>query len=224
MAARSQSRCLLVFAKQPVPGRVKTRLARNLGATAAAQLYEAFLRDTLQHCAEVRDVELRLCYTPGTAGAWFAELEPEARCLPQAEGDLGVRLAQAFEQAFSDGARAAVALGSDTPQLDASFLEGALARVAPGRVVLGPSRDGGYTLIGLAAPAPALFERIPWSTPAVLETTEQRARSLGLQVDRLEERYDIDEALDLECLRAQIEAREVDCPATRAALRSRPRP
>ena len=76
------------------------------------------------------------------------------------------------------------------------------------------------TLVGLSAPAPRLFEGIPWSTPAVLETSERRARALGLEVVRLEPGYDVDESDDLARLAAEIESGRADCPATRAALRS----
>jgi rSAM/selenodomain-associated transferase 1 len=217
-------RALLVLAKQPVAGRVKTRLARSLGEAAAAELAQAFLADTLRHAARVRDARRVLCFSPPDARDWFAGLDPRAELLAQVEGDLGARLTAAFEHAFAQGATAVLAVGSDSPQQGADLLERAFAELAPGRVVLRPSRDGGYTLVGLAARAPGLFADIPWSTPQVCEQSEQRARSLGLEIVRLEEGYDVDEASDVARLAAQIEAGAADCPATRAALRSRPAP
>jgi uncharacterized protein len=220
--ARSGLPTLIVFAKQPVPGRVKTRLARTLGERAAAELGEAFLRDTLRHCAAVRGARRVLCFEPASALDWFAALDPGASCSAQCEGDLGARLEEAFERAFAEGAPAVVALGSDAPHLHSACYEDALARAAPGRVVLGPSADGGYTLIGLAAPTPGLFADIPWSTPGVLAATVQRSRALGLEVELLAEGFDVDEAADLRRLRGLIEAGGADCPATAAALRMRP--
>lgn len=217
-------RALIVLAKQPVAGRVKTRLARALGPEAAAELAAAFLADTLRHAASVRDARRLLCFAPPEAQAWFAELDRGAELVTQVAGDLGARLAAAFEHAFASGALHVLAIGSDAPQQDATVLELAFASLAPGRVVLRPSDDGGYTLVGLAARAPRLFEAIPWSTPDVLAASERRSRSLGLEVVRLEPGFDIDEASDLARLSAEIEAGRADCPATRAALRSLPRP
>jgi rSAM/selenodomain-associated transferase 1 len=213
-----------VLAKQPVAGRVKTRLARTLGPEAAAELAAAFLADTLRHAARVRDARRMLCFAPPDARAWFERQDPTAELVPQVEGDLGARLAAAFEHAFARGAAAALAVGGDSPQQDADVLERAFASLAPGRVVLRPSADGGYTLIGLAAREPRLFAGIPWSTPQVLATSERRARSLGLEVALLEEGFDVDDAADLARLAAQIESGAADCPATRAALRSLPAP
>lgn len=213
-----------MLAKQPVAGRVKTRLARVLGDAAAAELQAAFLSDTLRHVARVRDARRLVCFTPPEARDWFAALDPGAEFAAQVEGDLGARLAAAFELAFADGASAVLALGSDSPQQDAMVFERAFAVLGPGRAVLRPSDDGGYTLVGLAARAPRLFEAIPWSTPDVLAASERKARALGLEVVRLEPGYDVDELADLARLAAEIDAGRADCPATRAALRSRPTP
>lgn len=220
MSAPAGSRSLIVLAKQPVAGQVKTRLAASLGDAAAAELQLAFLRDTLAHCARVRDVERVLCHAPDAAADWFAELDPAARCVPQGEGDLGERLSRAFEGAFARGASAALVLGSDAPQLDAHYLERAFAQLGPGRVVFGPSDDGGITLVALAAPAARLFEQIPWSTPQVLAACERRARTLGLAVERLEPSFDIDDAADLQRLARGLAAGQYDCPATQSALRA----
>lgn len=163
------------------------------------------------------------CSPPGST-AWFAELDPGAELVEQVEGDLGARLAAAFDEAFARGAERVVALGSDSPQQDAAVFERAFALLGPGRVVLRPSDDGGYTLVGLAARAPRLFEGVPWSTPAVLAATERRARSLGLEVALLEPGFDVDDERDLARLAGELDAGRADCPATRAALRSRRRP
>ena len=217
-------RWLIVLAKQPVPGRVKTRLARVLGDQVAADLQAAFLADTLRHAARVRDARRLVCFAPAEARAWFADLDPQAELEAQVEGDLGARLAAAFARVFDAGATAAIAVGSDCPQQDAGVLERAFAELGHGRVVLRPSDDGGYTLVGLAAPAARLFEGVPWSTPGVLEASERAARALGLEVARLEPGYDVDEAADLARLAAEIAAGRADCPATAAALRSRRAP
>lgn len=217
-------RWLIVLAKQPVAGRVKTRLARTLGDEAAAGLQAAFLADTLRHAGRVRAARRLLCFAPPEARAWFADQDAGAELAAQVEGDLGARLAAAFEHAFAAGASSVLAVGSDAPQQDASVFERAFAALAPGRAVLRPSDDGGYTLVGLAARAPRLFEGIPWSSGAVLAASERRARALGLEVVLLEPGYDVDEAADLARLAAEIASGRADCPATRAALRSSPAP
>ena len=197
---------------------MKTRLARALGDERAARLYEAFLRDTLSACAALEGVRRVLCFTPPEAADWFAALDPHAERLTQPAGDLGARLAHAFEHAFATGSTAVAAIGSDTPHLGAPVWRAALARLAPGRVVLGPTEDGGYYFVGLGDPRPGLFEDVDWSTPRVLLQTRERAKRLGLDVELLALSFDVDEPSDLARLRELLEANPEACPATRRDL------
>jgi len=210
---------LIVVAKRPDPGRVKTRLAARLGDELAARLAEAFLRDTLAQCARIPFVRLVLAFAPRDAARWFGQLDPQAELLEQREGDLGERLAHAFDHAFVTGARAVAAVGADTPHIDSATWSAALARIAPGRVVLGPTEDGGYWFLGLATPEPRLFEGVEWGSARVLDQTRERAEAIGLQVELLATAFDVDEPADFERLRELVLHGQADCPHTRAILR-----
>jgi hypothetical protein len=205
---------LIVLAK--APHAAKTRLAGEIGAAAAARLADAFARDTLGACTRVKAVELLVCYAPGDARTYFAELAPAARLVEQPQGDLGARLASAFDAAFALGATRAVAIGTDTPHLSPPTLGRAFAALANAGLVIGPARDGGYYLIGLREQRPELFAGIEWSTARVLEQTLARAQ--GLAVARLDEDFDVDDRADLERLERRLAARAGACPHTQRAL------
>lgn len=209
---------LIVFAKEPRPGAVKTRLGRALGDEAAAKLYAAFLDDTLAVCRTV-DAELCVSYTPASAAGWFGALAPDAVLMPQPEGDLGTRLNAAVESAFLIGATGVVVVGSDLPQLETADLERALRAVEMNRAAVGPTRDGGYWLLGLPRPAPEVFSGVDWSTQRVLGQTLDRLAAEEFEVMRLTTRFDVDDAADLERLKAMLEKLPPErCPATRVAL------
>ena len=215
-------RRLIVFAKQPRPGSVKTRLARSVGDAAAAQLYEAFLGDTLEVCrAACRSADTGLCvsYSPASAADYFGGLAPDAVLLPQGEGDLGARLAAAVDTAFGLGSEGVVVVGSDLPHLEQEDLARALRAVDMGRAALGPSRDGGFWLLALPRPAPQVFAGVDWSTERVLSQTLDRLEREEFEVMRLATRFDVDEAKDLARLRALLEKLPPErCPRTREAL------
>ena len=213
---------LIVFAKEPRPGSVKTRLARSVGEQVAADLYEAFLSDTLANCEEAcRAAGAGLCisFSPARAAGYFGELAPRALLLPQPEGDLGTRLGAAVETVLGLGSNGAVLVGSDLPQLEPRDLEHALRTVSEGRAALGPSRDGGYWLLGLPRSAPSVFEGVEWSTERVLAQTRERLEGEGLDVVDLPTHFDVDDGGDLEHLRAVLANLPTErCPHTRAAL------
>jgi len=128
------------------------------------------------------------------------------RLVAQRGADLGARMAHLAAELLADGHRAALLIGSDLPTLPAAHLTEASRALAPGAadLVLGPAEDGGYYLIGLARPAPALFEGIAWSTAGVLEATRARARGLGLREHLLPPWYDVDTPADLDRLRRDL--------------------
>lgn len=209
---------ILVFAKEPVPGRVKTRLAASVGPERAAELYGAFLGDTVEALAAVAGARRLLYFDPPGARDYFAALVPDGDLLAQPGGDLGARLARGFARSFARGAGGVAAIGSDAPHLPVDALEAALEHLRGGRDVVGPSDDGGYWLIGLARPAPGLFEGVPWSTPDVLSATERRAAGLGRELVRVGRTFDVDDGADLERLGELLRARPELCPRTRALL------
>jgi rSAM/selenodomain-associated transferase 1 len=186
---------LIVFVKAPRPGFVKTRLAQTLGAVQAADIYISIVDSLLARFDQLEQVELR--YSPDDAreeiGRW---LRPRWQARPQGHGDLGQRLEHAFGEAFACGARRVVVIGSDCPAVEPEDIEAAWAALETCDVVLGPAQDGGYWLIGLAAPHPEVFRAVPWSTDQVLAETLARCRIAGLTVHHLRTLSDIDTAAD----------------------------
>jgi rSAM/selenodomain-associated transferase 1 len=189
---------LLVFLKAARPGVVKTRLVPALGKAAAAELYrvlaEAEVRRTAPRGGEY---ERRFCFTPPRARpemqAWF----PGEVFVPQEGTDLGARMAGAFAQAFLGGARRVAIIGSDVPAVSRETVREAFRSLEEHDVVLGPAHDGGYYLLALSQPRPALFRGIAWGTSSVLAATVKKASGRGLGVRLLEPLTDIDTLEDL---------------------------
>ena len=186
---------LIIFVKAPRLGTVKTRLAQGIGSEAAAAAYCTLVETLLQNLAELTEVELRFApdEAAGEIEPWF---RPSWRARPQGQGDLGQRLAIAFDAAFADGAQRVVIIGSDCPRVTAQDITNAWAALLQHEVVLGPATDGGYWLIGLRSPQPALFQKIHWSTDVVLRETQDRARAARLTVHLQRELSDVDTESD----------------------------
>lgn len=194
------------MAKAPVAGQVKTRLCPPLSAADAAELSRCFLLDKVAQVLQVTRAEPVVAYAPEEAAAVFEALAPGFTLLPQRGGDLTARLLSVLERLFADGCDAAIMIDSDTPTLPVGLLESAVTLVASGvhDLVLGPSDDGGYYLIGLRQLRTELFEGMPWSTPAVFDETLRRADALGLRTSQLPPWYDVDTAVDLARLTAEL--------------------
>ncbi|MBI1992345.1 MAG: TIGR04282 family arsenosugar biosynthesis glycosyltransferase [Candidatus Omnitrophica bacterium] len=200
-------RRLLVFLKYPTPGRVKTRLAASVGEEAASRLYRACVQLALTRLHALRR-DAVICVDPPDAlertRAWVGS---GWALRPQRGGTLGERLAHATSAAFMDGATRVVVIGTDSPWLTAEAVDDAFAALGQADLVLGPTEDGGYYLIGLARPAPAVFADIPWSTSTVYQETLAKARALGLPVQTLPLGYDVDRLEDLQRFVAEEGAR-----------------
>ena len=192
MMPRMRDERLILFVKAPRPGQVKTRLAVALGEAAACAAYERLVKSLLSNLASLPEVEFR--FTPDDAGP---EVQPWLRpgwiTLGQGTGDLGQRLQTAFADAFADGAKRVVIIGSDCPEVTASDVREAWRELRSRDLVVGPAVDGGYWLIGLREPQPALFENIPWSSESVLAETLRRARSQRLKMQLLRILQDVDD-------------------------------
>jgi len=199
---------LCIVAKAPEAGRVKTRLCPPLSPDEAAELSRCFIRDKVAQVREVARAEPFVAYAPENALDAFQELAAGFTLLPQRGGDLTARLLSVLERLFAEGFQAAVLIDSDTPTLPTALLERAVTLLASHEhdLVLGPSEDGGYYLIGLRRTHPELFEGIAWSTPVVFEETLRRARALGLRALRLPPWYDVDTGADLARLTAELAA------------------
>lgn len=217
---------LVIMAKAPQPGAVKTRLCPPLSHPEAADLYRCFLLDTLAKARTLNDVSLILAYTPASSKNFFASLAADAILMPQQGDGLGNRMAACFAEGFDRGYRRVLLTGSDLPTLPPDYLQQAIALIAKPQVdvVLGPSEDGGYYLIGLRQLHRALFDNMRWSTNTVFAETIQRAAASGLRVAYVPRWYDVDTASDLKRLQANL-SRQSDsaCLHTRQFFRNGPK-
>ena len=204
---------LVIFAREPVPGMVKTRLAAAIGAERSAMIYATLLDHTLRTVRKVpAEVTISLAATPGVGWADMLELP----CEVQGGGDLGDRLAEAFDRRFSGDVDRAVIIGSDNAHLGPDHIATAFRALESQPVVLGPADDGGYWLVGQRSPGAEIFDEIPWSSPGTLDATRERLQRLDIQWSELTTLPDIDTVEDLK--RAMADPR---VPETlRAALAS----
>lgn len=188
---------LLVFAKAPVPGEVKTRLIPALGAAGAAALHERLVDRALATAVAAAVGPVELCCTPDDPHPALAALARVhgAALAAQGPGDLGDRMHAALSRALA-GAPAAIVIGSDCPALAPQHLREAAAALAGHDAVLQPAEDGGYVLVGLSRPAPAIFEGIRWGEATVMADTRERLRGAGLRWKEMPERWDVDRPED----------------------------
>ena len=190
--------CLVVFGREPVPGRVKTRLARSIGAERATAVYAALLERTLTE-AVATGVPVVLSLAAAPTGAWTP---PEGLVVEtQGPGDLGQRMWEAFQRRFAEGRERVLLIGSDCPGVTRTHLVEALEALSEEPVVLGPARDGGYWAIGQRAPGTDCFSGVPWSSPETLAVTRERLRSLGAPWREMATLADVDTVADLSLLR-----------------------
>ena len=195
---------LAVMAKVPAAGEVKTRLCPPLAPAEAATLAECFLLDRLEQLREVPDADALVAFAPRERRPALRGLVPaDVRLVPQEGADLGARLDRVLTDLLAEGYTGAIAVDADSPTLPTAYLRRACAALREDAVdaVLGPCEDGGYYLIGLRAPAPALFGDMPWSTAAVTQEALARARRLGLRLVLLPSWFDVDRGEDLARLR-----------------------
>ena len=217
---------LAVMTKAPRAGQVKTRLVPPLTPEEAAQLNICFLRDTAAAIASACAPTARgvAVYTPLGAESAYADILPrEFELLPQRGDGFGERLFFATEDLFQCGFSSVCLIDSDSPTVSADVYEKAVEILSKSddRVVLGPSDDGGYYLIGLKRSRPKLFEGIDWSTERVLEQTQRRAKEINIDVALLPTGYDVDDASTLRRLRDELLSESSDpkvAPHTRKFL------
>ena len=187
---------VLLFAKAPRPGFVKTRLAAAVGEEEAVRVYRALGERVVRQVAPVSHITV--WYDPADAlfemRAWLgSSLDYRA----QPGGDLGVRLREGFARHFSEWAdRPALAIGVDAPALDSTIVASAARALERTDVVIGPALDGGYYLLGLRAPQPTLLEGIPWSTDRVFAETRSRCERIGITPHVLPPLRDVDTRAD----------------------------
>ena len=219
---QSFHRVLGVLAKQPLPGLVKTRLAAETSPQWAARVAAAFLSDSLDRLAAIEAHRI-LAYAPHEAEAFFSTLARDRFTLmPQAEGDLGQRMAAFFSEAvvpklefgnetnFRNESRSSaiktVLVGVDSPTLPLWYIEEAFAKLERADIILGPATDGGYYLVGCAGRVPPIFENITWSRSTVLEETVTLLKDTEWRLELLPPWYDVDTLNDWRILRGHLAA------------------
>lgn len=198
---------LVIFAKAPTPGKVKTRLCPPLTPDEAATLHGSFVLDMLER-TKVAAAKLQLPYhrylacAPSSELVFFKIMEERhgVRLLDQVGESLGQRMHHTFVDLFAKGYKQVIIVGTDVPTLPLSIYQESLMLLGKSDVVLGPALDGGYYLIGLKQPAEQLFTGVPWSTDQVLAVTQQNAKALGLSVELTSAWRDIDTIADLQSL------------------------
>jgi rSAM/selenodomain-associated transferase 1 len=196
---------LLVVAKQPAPGQTKTRLCPPLTPDQAASLYECFLRDTLDTMRKIPDVMRVIGYLPEDARDYFRQIAPDMKLALQRGTSLGERLDHLLTEALTNGSPRAVIMDSDSPTLPAAYIFQAFKLLEDVDVILGPTRDGGYYLIGVKQPQPHLLRQVQMSTSHVLTDTLALAKATGLTVSLLPAWYDVDTIADMHQLAREIE-------------------
>lgn len=199
---------LIVFAKAPEPGKVKTRLIPALGAQGATDLHRRLVRHAIRAATEAALGPVELWCAPDLQNSFFAECRREfgIGLRSQAEGDLGERMQYAFNATLAHSTRA-ILIGSDIPVLHPSHLRDADQALRDGnQCVLGPAEDGGYVLIGLTRADPGLFHGIRWGGPNVLEETRRRIARLRWRCRELPVLWDVDRPEDLRRLHGNLRA------------------
>ncbi len=225
---------VVIAAKPPVPGKVKTRLSPPLSLDQSARLYECFLVDTINTVAAIKEVDRFIAFYPdvpakdlsfanvnSVSGLSQNEFLTDFTLITQKGIDLGERLISVFEQLFSNGYGRVTIIGSDSPNLPVAFIKRSLNDLKKSNVdvTLGPCKDGGYYLIGLKAFYSDILKGISWSTSSVFDETIEKIKKLGLGVSVLPEWYDIDNNKDLNFLKDEIfSSPEEVAPKTRDFL------
>jgi rSAM/selenodomain-associated transferase 1 len=203
-ARRPDAARIAVFAKAPVPGTVKTRLAEVLDAESAAALHAGLVRRALATAIESAAGDVELWCAPDEHHSFFSgcarDFGVALRC--QQGADLGARMANAFVRTLADGA-ALVIIGTDCPGLAAEDLREAVQALRDVDAVIAPAEDGGYVLVGLATPIPSMFEAMAWGSAAVMESTRERLRRARVPWREMRTFWDVDRPDDYARLRRE---------------------
>ncbi len=200
MASKNQ-KALVLFARDPVAGKVKTRLKQILDEETTLRLYISFLKDSIDKLFQLQDIRRLIGITPSLSSGFFDpwSQDPRVELFIQQGEDLGDRMRNAFARQFLAGCEKVVIIGSDSPTLPMEYIERAMA--SEKEIVLGPSTDGGYYLIGLNRKLVDVFSEISWGTDQVLEQTLARIREQSAQLELLPVWYDVDLPEDLRFLK-----------------------
>ena len=204
--------CIIVFAKHPLPNQVKTRLIPKLSAEQAALLYKAFLTDWCELLSKLSNIDLIIAFTPeGSQPDLEAIIGDAIAYIPQSGDDLGERLTSATRWGLENGYKKIIITGSDSPTLPLTYISEAVNGLTSCDIVIGPSMDGGYYLIGfseqnLTTVVPTIFQGITWSTKDVFQQTIERIHTSNAKLHLLPPWYDVDTPEDLDFLHTHLSA------------------
>jgi len=214
-------RSIALFAKAPVPGKVKTRLTTDLSPHESAALHKSFVIDTLTEMSALSNVDIFLACHPTSDDPFFLSLDKrfKLRSLSQKGKNLGERMKNSFHDLKALGYEQVVLIGSDSPTLSGNVVEEAFRSLEKCDLVLGPSLDGGYYLIGLSREIPDIFGDIEWGSNSVFKDTCNKAKALGLNMHTLPFWYDVDTVRELRFLSIHLSGLDKEvCVETRMTL------
>jgi rSAM/selenodomain-associated transferase 1 len=194
------TRTLIVFAKEPIKGAVKTRLRNCFSDADVIRLYKAFVKDTLAVSNDVRSIRKILAFSSQQVPRFLKSVNCGFEMIEQRGATLGDRMHNVFVYAHKSKSKKTVIIGTDSPTLPPRLIEKAFSALRRKDVVIGPSTDGGYYLIGMKEPRRGIFKGVKWSSVSVLKKTLDNAGSLGMTTALLDEWYDVDDSLSLKRL------------------------
>ncbi len=205
---KTQTKAIILFARDPVAGKVKTRLAPFLSQDLILELYIKFLNDSIEKICRVADADRFIGVTPADSSGYFSRISRNIERPPEIfiqEGkDLGEKMLNTFRARFDEGYEHVVIIGSDSPSLPVAYLEEALN--SDKDLTLGPSTDGGYYLIGMRhKPVDVFTGNIEWGSEKVLTQTLERVKQSGASLKLLPPWYDVDRGEDLKFLKTHLE-------------------
>jgi rSAM/selenodomain-associated transferase 1 len=202
---QTSAQALILFAKDPVEGQVKTRLSSLLDAPTILSLYRHFLRESVEKVCSVAEVDRFIGIASTPVSGYFDNVPRNypIRLFIQEGENLGERMRRAFEDRFKEGYERVVIIGADSPTLPTAYIEQALQ--SEKEVVIGPSTDGGYYLIGMQGKVTDIFEGVPWGTDRVLSETLNVLKGQQAQAELLPVWYDVDLPEDLRFLKTHLE-------------------
>jgi len=194
---------VILFARDPILGQVKTRLSSSFDDETILRLYTCFVEDSLGKIRQVDNADCFVGISPSNLSGFFNGIEDsDTRLFVQQGKDLGDKMRQAFVDRFSDGYKKVVIIGSDSPSLPVSYINQALT--SDKDLILGPSTDGGYYLIAMTSKVSEVFGGITWGTDQVLEETLNSVKKMGISLELLPVWYDVDLPEDLKFLKTHL--------------------
>ena len=201
---KNKDNAVILFARDPVLGQVKTRLSSSLDDETILRLYTCFVEDSLEKIRKVDNADCFVGISPSNLSGFFNGIEgSDIRLFIQQGANLGDKMRQAFVDRFADGYKKVVIIGSDSPSLPVSYIDEVLTSYKD--LILGPSTDGGYYLIGMVGKVFEVFGGIAWGTDQVLDETLDRVKKAGVSLELLPVWYDVDFPEDLKFLKTHLE-------------------